>query len=125
MEDITHADCAHVKRVREDFAIKNLGQYHDLYVQSNTLLIADVFKNFWNMCLEIYELNRAKVISVPGSAWQATFKKTKGKLDLLIDIDMLLMVKKGIRGGICHSVYRYSKANKKYMINYDENKDSS
>ena len=57
------------------------------------------------MCLEIYELNRAKVISVPGSAWQATFKKTKGKLDLLIDTDMLLMVKKGIRGGICHSTY--------------------
>ena len=52
-------------------------------------------------------------------------KKTKLKLDLLIDIDMILMVKKGIRGGICHSVYRYSKANKKYMINYDENKDSS
>ena len=124
MEDITHADCAHVKRVREDFAIKNLGQYHDLYVQSDTLLIADVFKNFWNMCLEIYELNRAKVISVPGSAWQATFKKTKGKLDLLIDIDMLLMVKKGIRGGICHSTYWYAKANNKHMKDYDKYKES-
>ena len=125
MEDITDADYAHSKRVCKDFEIKNLGEYHDLYVQSNTLLLADVFENFRNMCLEIYELDPAKFLSAPGLAWQAALKKTKVKLDLLTDIDMLLMVEKGIRGGICHSIYRYAKANNKYMKNYDKNKKSS
>ena len=125
MEDITDADYAHAKRVCKDFEIKNLGEYHDLYVQSNTLLLADVFENFRNMCLKIYELDPAKFLSAPGLAWQAALKKTKVKLDLLTDIDMLLMVEKGIRGGICHSIYRYAKANNKYMKNYDKNKKSS
>ena len=125
MEDITDADYAHAKRVCKDFEIKNLGEYHDLYVQSNTLLLADVFENFRNMCLKIYELDPAKFLSAPGLAWQAALKKTKVKLDLLTDIDMLLMVEKGIRRGICHSIYRYAKANNKYMKDYDKNKESS
>ena len=66
MEDITHADYAHVKRVCKDFETKNLGEYHDLYVQSDTLLLADVFENFRSMGLEIYELNPAKFLSTPG-----------------------------------------------------------
>ena len=60
MEDITDADYAHAKRICKDFEIKNSGEYHDLHVQSNALLLADVFANFQNMCLEIYELNPAK-----------------------------------------------------------------
>ena len=76
------------------------------------------------MCREIYELDPAKFLSAPGLAWQAALKKTKVKLDLLTDIDMLLMVEKGIRGGICHSVYPYAKANNKYIKNYDKNKES-
>ena len=105
MEDITDAEYMHTKIVCKYFGIKNLGEHHDLYIQSDTLLLADVFGNFRNMCLEIYELNPAKFLSAPGLAWQAALKKTKVKLDLLTDIDMLLMVEKGIRGGICHSVY--------------------
>ena len=85
-----------------------------MYLLSNTLLLADVFENFRNMFL-----------SALGLAWQATLKETKVKLDLLTDIDMLLMVEKGIRGGICHSIYLYAKANNKYMKNYDRNKESS
>ena len=104
---------------------KTLGEYHDLYVQSDTLLLADVSENFRNMRLEIYELDPAKFLSAPGLAWQAALKKTKVKLDLLTDIDMLLMVEKGIRGGICQSIYRYEKANNKYMKDYDKNKGSS
>ena len=96
MEDIADADYAHAKRVCKDFEIKNLGEYYDLYVQSDTLLLADVFENFRNMCLEIYELDPAKFLSAPGLAWQAALKKTKVKLDLLTDIDMLLTVEKGI-----------------------------
>ena len=79
MEDITDADYAHKKRVFEDFEIK-LGEYHDLYVQNYTLLLADVFENFPNMCLEIYELDSAKFLSAPGWAWQAALKKTKSKI---------------------------------------------
>ena len=77
------------------------------------------------MCLKIYELDSTRFLSAPGLAWQAALKMTKVKLDLLTDIDMLSMVEKGIRGGICHSIYRYAKANNKYMKNYDKNKESS
>ena len=77
------------------------------------------------MCLEVYELDPAHSLSTLGLAWQAIFKKTEVKLDLLTDIDMLLMVEKGIRGGICHSIYQYAKANNKYMKDYDKNKESS
>ena len=63
-----------------------------MYVQSDMLLLADVFENFRNMCLKIYKLGPAKFLSPPGLAWQSTFKKTKVKFDLLTDIDMLLMV---------------------------------
>ena len=75
MKDITDADYAHAKRVCKDFEIKNLGKYHDLYVQSDTLLLANVFENFRNMCLEIYELDPAKFLLAPGLAWQAALKK--------------------------------------------------
>ena len=82
MEDVTDADYALAKRVCKDFEIKNVGKNHDLYVQSNTLLSADVFENFRNMCLEIYELDLVKIFSAPGLAWQAALKKTKVKLKL-------------------------------------------
>ena len=104
--------------------MKNLGEYHEFYVQSDTLLLADVFENFRNMCLEIHELDPSKFLSARGLEWQAAIKKTIVKLDLLTDINMLLMVGKGIRGGISHSIYQYAKANK-YMNNYKNNKESS
>ena len=96
-----------------------------MYVQSDTLLLAGVFEKFRNMCLKTYELDPACFLTAPGLAWQAVLKKTKGKLDLLTDIEMLLMVEKGIRRGICHSIYRYAKANNKYMKDYDKNKELS
>ena len=124
-EDITDKDYAHVQKVWEVFEIKNLGEYHDLYVQSDTLLLADVFQNFRDKCIEIYELDSALFLSAPGLAWQACLKKTGVKLELLTDIDMLLMVEKGIRGRICQAVHRYAKANNKYMNNYDKSIESS
>ena len=101
MEDIRDADYAHAKRVCKDFEIKNLIEYHDLHVQSNTLLLADVFKNFRNMCLEIYELDPGKFLSALGLAWQAALKERKVKLDHSTDMDVLLIVEKSIKGGIC------------------------
>ena len=94
---------------------RSLKEFHDF------MLLRDVFENFWNTCLEIYELDAAKFLSDPGLAWQAALKKIKVKLGLLTDIDMLLIVEKRIRVGICPSVYRYAKANKKYIKNYDIN----
>ena len=107
------------------FEINNLGDYHDLYVQSDTLLLADVYENFRNMCLDIYELDPVYFVSAPGLAWQACLKKTGVKLELLTDYDMILMIEKGIRGGICQATHRYAKANNKYMKNYDKNNKSS
>ena len=117
MEDITDVDYKHGKKVFEYLINKNLSDYHDLYVQSDTLLLADVFENFRNTCIKVYELDPAHFLSAPGLAWQACLKKTEVKLELLTDVDMLLMVEKGIRGGICHAIYRYAKANNKYMKN--------
>ena len=109
LEDISDEDYAHAQKVWDVFEIKNRGEYHDLYVQSDTLLLADVFENFRNMCLEIYELDPTYFVSAPGLAWQACLKKTGVKLELLTDYDMLLMVEKGIRGGICQATHRYAK----------------
>ena len=124
-EDIADVDHRHAKRVFKKLNNKYLGDYHDLYVQSDTLLLADVFENFRNKCIKIYQLDPAHFLSAPGLAWQACLKKTEGKLEFLTKNDMLLMVEKGIRGGICHAIHRYAKANNKYMNNYDKNKESS
>ena len=120
-EDITDTDHRHAKRVFKSLNNRNLGDYHDLYVQSDPLLLADVFENFRNMCFKVYELDPAHFLSAPGLAWQACLKKTVVKLELLTDADMLLMEEKGIRGGICHVIRRYAKANNKYMKTYDKN----
>ena len=96
-----------------------------MYVQGNTLLLADVFENFRNKCIEIYELEPAHFLSVPGLAWEASLKKTWTKLELLTNIDMLLMIVKGIQGGICHGVHRYAKANNKYIKKYDKDIECS
>ena len=125
MENIDDIDYRHGNNVFKRFKLKNLGEYHHLYVQSDTLLLADVFKNFRNKCLEVYELDPAHLLSLPGLAWQACLKKTNIELELLTDYDMLLMVEEGIKGGICHSIHRYAKANNKYMKNYNKNIESS
>ena len=124
MENIEDIDYRHDNNVFNKLKLNNLGDYHDLYVQSDTLL-ADVFENFRDMCLKEYELDPAHFLSLPGLAWQACLKKTNVELELLTDYDMLLMVEGGIRGGICHSIHRYAKANNKYMKNCNNNEESS
>ena len=94
MEDITDADYMHVKKVCKDLEIKNLGEYHDLYLKIDTSLLAAVFENFRKMCLKIYKIDPVKFLLAPSLAWQAALKKTEVKLELLTDIDMLLMVEK-------------------------------
>ena len=109
----------------KELGLKNLGDYHDLYVQCDTLLLADVFENFRNKCIEIYELDLAHFLSTTGLGWQGCLKKTGVELELLTDIDMLLMTEKGISAGMCQAIHRYAKANNKYMKNYDKNIESS
>ena len=124
-EGITKEDLKRVKKVCDTFNIKNLAEYHDLYVQSDTALLADVFENFRDKCIEIYKIDPAHFLSAPGLAWQACLKKTNVELELLTDNDMLLMLEEGIRGEMCHATYRYAKVSNKYMKNYDRNKESS
>ena len=104
LEDITDKDYTHAQKVFEESKSKNLGDYHDFYVQSDTLLLADVFENFRNKFIEKYELHPAHFLPAPGLTWQACLKKTEVELELLSNIDMLLMVEKGITGGICHAI---------------------
>ena len=130
MEDITDVDHRHAKRVFNEVAFKilnnkNLGNYYDLYVQSDTLLLADVFENVRNMSIEVYQLDLAHFSSAPGLAWQAFLKKTAVKIEMLINPDMLLMVEKGIRGRMFHATHRGAKANNKYMKNYSKDEKES
>ena len=115
MSDISEYDYEHARKVWKEFKLKNLGEYHDLYLKTDVLLLSNVFEKFWNNCLEYYKLDPAHFYTSPGLAWQACLKKTGLKLELLTDPDMLLMFKRGIRGGITQAVHRYAKANNKYM----------
>ena len=125
IEHIRDVDYRHANNVFKKFGLKNLGEYHELYVQSDTLLLADVFENFRNMCIKAYELDPAHFLTAPGLAWQACLKKTGVELELFTNAIMLLMVKEGTRGGMCHAIHRHAKANNKYTKNYDEDKESS
>ena len=125
MEDVDDIDYRHGNNVFNKFKLENLGDSRDLYVQSDTLLLADVFENFRDMCLKEYELDPALFVLLPELAWQARLKKSNIELELLTYYDMLLMVEEGIRGGICHSIQRYAKANNKYMKSYNNNEELS
>ena len=92
LDDINDKDYEHAQKVWKVFKIKILGEYHDLHVESATLLLSDVFENFRDNCIEIYKLDPAHFLSVLRLAWEACLKKTKVNLELLINIDMLLMV---------------------------------
>ena len=100
-EGITDEDYAHAQKAWDTFNIKNVGEYHDLYVQSDTLLLADVFENFRDKCIETYQLDPAHFLSATGLARQACLKKTSIELELLTDSDMLLTFEDGTRGGMC------------------------
>ena len=81
LENISDEGYTHAQKIWDVFEIKNLGEYHDLYVQSDTLLLSDIFENFRNMCLNFYELDPLYFVSAHGLAWQACLKKTGVKLE--------------------------------------------
>ena len=114
-EDISDEDYTHAKKVWRVFKMEHFQDYHNLYNETDVLLLADVFESFRNICIENYNLDPAYYYTAPSLAWDACLKITDAKLELLIDIDMLLMVEKGIRGGVSMISNRYGKANNKYM----------
>ena len=122
--DISKADYAHAKKVWQFFKLKDLGEYHDVYLQSNVAQLSDVFENFRSLCLKEYELDPSYFVSTPGLAFETMLKCTKVKLELLTDIDMVLMVEKGIRGALTQVVKKHAVANHKYLPSYDSSKKS-
>ena len=119
-EHISDEQYKHAQNVWDTFNLKTMGDYHDLYLKSDILLLADVFENFRKTCLQYYKLDPCHYFTSPGLSWDAMLKMTDIKLELMVDIDMFQFIEKGMRGGISYIANRYGKANNKYMKNYDE-----
>ena len=119
-EHISDEQYKHAQNVWNTFNLKTMGDYHDLYLKSDILLLADVFENFRKTCLQYYKLDPCHYFTSPGLSWDAMLKMTDIKLELMVDIDMFQFIAKGMRGGISYIANRYGKANNKYMKNYDE-----
>ena len=114
MSGVGNEDYEHANRVWKEFGLKDLGEYHDLYLKTHVILLANIFEAFRKVCLKNYGLDPAHFYTAPGLAWKACLKKTRIRLELLLDPDMLLMFERGIRGGITQSVNRWAKANNSY-----------
>ena len=116
MSSIGEEDYQHAQRVWKEFGIRDLGDYHDLYLRTDVVLLANVYEAFRDTCLKHYKLDQAHLYTSPGLAWKACLKCTGIKLELLTDPNMLLMFERGIRGGITQAVCKYASANNKYMV---------
>ena len=112
------------KKIWNEFKMKNMGDYHNHYLKKDVLLLADVFEKFIDTCLKFYGLDPCHYFSSPGLSWDAMLKMTGVKLEKIFDIDMYLLIEKGLRGGISYIAKRYSKANNKYIKNNDPKKPS-
>ena len=124
-EHITDEDYSHAQKVWNTFQLQTMGEYHNLYLKSDILLLADVFENFRKTCLQYYKLDPCHYFTSPGLSWDAMLKMTNIKLELMTDIDMFQFIEKGMRGGISYIANRYAKANNKYMREYDEKAPSN
>ena len=124
-EGISEEDYKHAQGVWGTFNCRNIGDYHDLYLKTDVLLLADVFENFRKTAMTTYGLDPAWYYTLPGYSWDALLKSTNIKLDLLTESDMYLFVEKGLRGGISMVSHRLCKANNPYMENFDPQQPTS
>src|SRR5436190_11816271 len=108
----------------QHFNVQNMQQYHDLYLETDTLLLAEVFETFKELSLRDYGIDHCHVFSLPGLTWQAALKFTNEKIDLIRNSTMHLFIEEAIRGGVSMISTKYSKANNKYMGDYDPTKES-
>ena len=115
ISSISEEDYQRAQKVWEEFGIRDLGDYHDLYLRTDVVLLANVYEAFRDTCLRHYSLDQVHFSASPGLAWKACLKCTGIKLELLTDPDMLLMFERGIRGGITQAVRKYASANNKYL----------
>ena len=123
-ENISEDAYSHAENVWNTFNLRNMGEYHDLFLKTDILLLVDVFENFRKTCLTYYRLDPLHYITSPGLAWDAMLKITKINFELITDIDMQLFIERGLRGGISYIAHRHAEANNKYMKNYDPSKVS-
>ena len=122
---ISYEQYEHAQNVWTEFRCKTMRDYHDLYLKTDVLLLADVMENYRDVCIKKYGLDPLWYYTAPGLAWDAALKISEIKLELLTNPDMYLMVEAGIRGWISTITKRYAKANNKYMNKYDHEKESS
>ena len=126
MSSTSEDDYQHTQRVWKEFGIHNLRDYHDLYLKMDVALLANVFEAFRDTCLKHYKLDPVHFYTSPGLAWKACLKRAGIRLELLTDPDMLLMLERGIRGGITQVVHKYTSANNKYMGDkFNPNEDTT
>ena len=124
-QELSDEDYEHAMAIWSSFGLRSMGQYHDLYLKTDVVLLSDVFENFRSTCLSNYELDPAHYFTAPGLSWDACRRQSNVTLELLTDPDMHMMFEKGIRGGISTITHRHAKANNKYLSSYDPAKESS
>lgn len=124
--NISEKDYAHAQNIWKEFNMQSLGEYSDLYLKTDVLLLADVFENFRSTCHATHALDPAHYFGAPGLSLDAMLKYTSVTIELFTDVDMLMFAENGIRGGVSQINKRYVKANNKYMDDaYDPSKETS
>ena len=122
--NITDEEYEHAQNVWKEFNCKTMMDYHDLYLKTDVLLLADVMENYRNVCIDNYGLDPLWYYTAPGLAWDAALKISKIELELITNPDMYLLVENGIRGGISTIMKRYAKANNPYANDFDPEKEN-
>ena len=124
--NISDDEYERAKSIWQHFGITSLGQYHDLYLKTDVLLLTDVFENFGDLCLEYYGLDPAHYFTLPNFSWDAMLLKTQVEIQPIVDKEMYEMIEHGLRGGMCQVSHKEAKANNKYMEeDYDKTKPSN
>jgi hypothetical protein len=122
---VTDEDYERAQKVRNHFGMKRMKDYHDLYLETDVLLLADIFESFRKTCLGNYGLDPAHYLSAPGLSWDTFLKRSGSEIELMSDMDMFQFFEKGMRGRTSYIAHRYSKANNKHMSTHDEEMENS